>query len=61
MILLLTANESFRRLLSLLAMSRSLFALLRAARTVIICLRVGAGLALRADRLDRLLDAMTSL
>jgi len=48
-------------------MSRSLFALLRAARTVIICLRVGAGLALRVDLFDlfdlfdRLLDAITSL
>jgi len=56
--------DIFSRLPSLLAMSRSRLALLAAARAVIICLRVGAGLARLLDLLDlfdRLLDAMNSL
>jgi len=53
--------ESFSRLPSLLATSRSRLALLIAARAVISCLRVGAGLALLFDLFDRLLDAMPNL
>ena len=53
--------EAFSRLPSLLDISRSRLALLRAARAAIICLRVGAGLARLFDLFDRLLDAMNSL
>jgi hypothetical protein len=56
--------EAISRLPSLRAMSRSLLAPLTAARAIIICLCVGAGLArlfdLR-DLFDRLLDAMNCL
>ena len=56
--------EAINRLPSLLIMSRSRLALLAAARAIINCLAVGAGLArlfdLR-DLFDRLLDAMQSL
>jgi len=56
--------EAFNLVPSLLTMSRSRLALLTAARAIIICLYVGAGLArlfdLR-DLFDRLLDAMNSL
>jgi hypothetical protein len=42
-------------------MSCALLALFRAARTVIICLRVGAGLARLLDFFDRLLEAMPNM
>jgi len=56
-----TATDSFSLFPSRLAMSCALLALFTDARSVIICLRVGAGLARRFDFPDRLLEAIQNL
>jgi len=56
-----TATDNFNLLPSRLAISCALLALFRAACTVIICLRVGAGLARLFAFFDRLLEAMQNM
>jgi len=56
-----TATDCFSLFPSRLAISCALLALFRAARTVIICLRVGAGLARLFAFFDRLLEAMQNM
>jgi len=56
-----TATDNFSLFPSRLAISCALLALFKAARTVIICFGVGAGLARLFAFFDRLLEAMQNL
>jgi len=56
-----TAIDNFSLFPSRLAISCEFLALFRAARNVIICLRVGAGLARLFAFFDRCLEAMQNM